>query len=101
MKTRHWIITDQWEWMLEGFPSRAEQPEAVGKWTKEARAHGGHVTFKLYDDEGNWCYTGRMTKELFDGEDDEPFAPLSWARSDVGAIELRYLDNATRQWKQL
>lgn len=56
------------------------------------------VPFRLYDDDGELFYEGRMTPKCFDhfGECD----PLhAFGMPNAGATELRYLEDG--KWKQL
>lgn len=50
--------------------------------------------FKLYDDDGELYYKGRMST---DGGDDI-FDPLDWAMSNVGCTELQIFDKSFNRW---
>lgn len=58
--------------------------------TAEERARllkGEGQHFKLYDDDDNHYYSGK----LLDGEDaDDPFEPLDWATGNAGCTYIKY-----------
>jgi hypothetical protein len=45
------------------------------------------IRFKLYDDDGELYYEGRMATLDCDG--DAAFAPLDWATADAGCTEMQ------------
>ena len=55
------------------------------------------VKFRLFDDDGELYYEGRMTKKRLDSE--HAFAPLDWAMNDSGCTYLEYFED--NQWKML
>ncbi len=50
------------------------------------------IKFRMYDDDGNLYYEGRMTEADFEPLDD-------FGRPDAGCTELRFLNN--NQWEIL
>ena len=48
------------------------------------------VTFRLFDDDGELYYEGRIAQHWLDGEEALAFAPLDWARADAGCTRMDF-----------
>jgi hypothetical protein len=61
---------------------------------------GEGITFKMYDDDGNLYYIGRI---ITNGENDEQlFAPLDdFGMPNAGATEIKYKSATTNEWETI
>lgn len=99
-----WVIT----WANpEVFPGM-EQAEEIGtagpygttdEMVAYAKKHG--ETFKMYDDDGEHYYTGKIV-HFAEGQTEEGFEPLSdYGTANAGATEIRYKNPKTGKFETL
>ena len=50
----------------------------------------GMTAFRLFDDDGEHYYCGRINRDWLDGDESTAFAPLDWAMADAGATTMKY-----------
>lgn len=61
---------------------------------------GKGVAFKMYDDDGELYYSGRIIS--YDGEDFEGFEPLDdFGTPNAGAVRIDYQNSLTKKWEML
>lgn len=91
MSAINWIITyDHLE--NKEIPLPNYKDEIIQAFNKEEL-----VDFRLFDDDGELYYSGKMRKKYL--ESDYPFGPLDWAMNDSGCTYMEYLEDGA--WKIL
>ncbi len=76
---------------------KLDKPRAFGRRTVD----GPGTAFRLYDDDGELLFRGRLWD---DGSEGEAFAPLDWGMTDSGATRLDLYErrpDGTYQWGTL
>jgi hypothetical protein len=67
---------------------------------KSSKMHG--IRFKLYDDDGELYYSGRILLDLSDPDQhqgDEQFAPLDdFGMPNAGCTSIHYQNTETKKW---
>jgi len=98
-----WIITK--DHLCEPGDTIADETGTIGPRTisnemKASLIAGKGKAFRLYDDDGEQYYSGRL---IGDWQDEEAgFSPLdNFGIPNAGCTEIRYLNPATRKWETL
>lgn len=105
----HWIITvDHIQtsrvgyacapvaWIAERRAADRQQRQAMNK----AFAESMNFEFRLFDDDGGLYYEGACL-DLDQQDETNAFAPLDWAREDVGCTWMEYRRKGETIWKPL
>ncbi len=59
------------------------------------------IEFRLYDGDKNLNYIGYISYDQLMDVDERAFAPLDWAKANVGCAEMQYIDPVTGKWEVL
>lgn len=95
---------DQWGWKVVrdySFNPGHDEPE----WNRTGKTYGdyqgGKHRYRLKDDDGETMYIIESDIDPDEGNEEELFAPLDWAESDVGATSIEYKDKETGEYEYL
>jgi len=86
--TYGWIITND---KVEGSDEGTMGPHGMSDAMVACLEAGEGRTFKMFDDDGEHYYTGRIITEDEEGGSEDDFAPLDdFGMPNAGATEIRY-----------
>ena len=55
--------------------------------------------FRLYDDDNELYYSGRINDDWLNGDEEHAFAPLDFGMADAGCSYMTYFEDG--EWKHL
>lgn len=93
-----WVITQDF---LEETDQQVFGPYDIPKHHQDALIAGDGLDFRMYDDDGNLYYQGRVVFDSDYQAEDMQFEPLTdFGMPYAGCTEIRYLED-DNQWRTL